>query len=91
MILVTGASGFIGRSLTNRLTLEGRPWKAYKGHINDPIGLREQLDGVETIYHLAGAESRGRARFLQRVDVDGTKNLIILNHQKFRSCVQILS
>ena len=76
MILVTGATGFIGRSLTNRLTLEGYEWRAYEGRINSPTSLREQLPGVETIFHLAGAEARGRARLLRHVDVDGTERLL---------------
>jgi NADH dehydrogenase len=78
MILVTGATGFIGRSLTNNLTLEGRPWRAFQGKINDRYALREQLEGIETIFHLAGAESRGRARLLRRVDIDGTERLLKL-------------
>jgi uncharacterized protein YbjT (DUF2867 family) len=76
MILVTGATGFIGRSLTNRLTLSGYAWRAYEGRINSPTRLREQLEGVETIFHLAGAEARGRARLLRHIDIDGTDRLL---------------
>jgi uncharacterized protein YbjT (DUF2867 family) len=76
MILITGATGFIGRSLTNALTLAGRAWKAYDGRINNPLTLREQLQGVEVVIHLAGAEARGRIRLLQHVDVEGTERLI---------------
>jgi NADH dehydrogenase len=76
MILVTGATGFIGRSLTNTLTLDGFDWKAYAGRINNPSALREQLTGVETVFHLAGSESRGRGRLLRHVDIDGTERLI---------------
>ncbi len=76
MILVTGATGFIGRSLTNALTLGGYDWKAYKGRINNLASLREQLAGVEKVFHLAGSESRGRIRLLRHVDNEGTKRLI---------------
>lgn len=76
MILVTGASGFVGRSLTNTLTRAGLPWRAYQGRINAPSSLREQLDGVHTVFHLAGAEARGRARLLRHVDIDGTARLL---------------
>ena len=76
MILVTGATGFIGRSLTNKLTLNGLEWRPYKGRINSPSSLREQLAGVETVIHLAGAESRGRARLLRHIDVEGTERLL---------------
>jgi NADH dehydrogenase len=76
MILVTGATGFIGRSLTNALTLQERTWKPYHGRINNPLALREQLEGVDTVIHLAGSEARGRHRLLRHVDVEGTERLL---------------
>ncbi len=76
MILVTGATGFIGRSLANLLTLQGREWRPYKGHINNPLSLRPQLEGIDSVIHLAGAETRGRNRLLKNVDVRGTERLI---------------
>lgn len=76
MILVTGATGFIGRSLTNTLTLNGLEWRAYEGRITSVISLREQLEGVDTVFHLAGAEARGRARLLRHVDIEGTRRLL---------------
>jgi len=76
MILVTGATGFIGRSLMTWLAREERTVKAYNGRINSPIDLRTQLKGVDTVIHLAGAEARGRPRLLQKVDVEGTRRLL---------------
>jgi len=76
MILVTGASGFIGRSLMTVLQNQERPVKAYTGRMNDPLGLRAELLDVETIIHLAGAEGRGRIRLLRHVDLEGTERLI---------------
>ncbi len=76
MILVTGASGFIGRSLTNALTLNGYEWQAYEGRINAQADLRKHLPGVEIVFHLAGSEARGRTRLLRHVDIDGTRSLI---------------
>lgn len=76
MILLTGATGFIGRSLLRQLQEQGRPVKAYGGRINDPLALRTELLDVETVIHLAGAEWRGRARLLRHVDVEGTERLL---------------
>ena len=76
MILVTGATGFIGRSLTNVLTLSGQEWRAYNGRINNPLDLRQQIQGIQTVFHLAGSEARGRARLLQHVDIEGTERLL---------------
>ena len=76
MILITGATGFLGRSLAGKLTLAGREWRAYDGRINDPLTLGEQLQGIETVFHLAGSEARGRRRLLRHVDVEGTERLL---------------
>lgn len=76
MILITGATGFIGRSLTAALDRQQTEWRAYHGRINNPLTLREQLEGVDIVIHLAGAEARGRDRLLHHVDIEGTERLI---------------
>lgn len=76
MILVTGASGFIGRSLGRALTHAGHEWRAYGGRMNAPQTLRDELEGVTTVIHLVGAEARGSNRLLRHVDVEGTERLI---------------
>lgn len=76
MIFVTGASGFVGRSLLHRLQQKERAFKVYDGRINDPMRLRQELGGVETVFHLAGAETRGSSSLLQHVDVEGTERLL---------------
>ncbi len=76
MILITGATGFIGRSLTAALDRQGMEWRAYHGRINNPLSLRDQLAGVDIVIHLAGAEARGRNRLLHHVDIEGTERLI---------------
>lgn len=76
MLLVTGATGFIGRSLMACLEREGKEAKAYRGRINNPLALREQLQGVDKVIHLAGSEARGRNRLLRHVDIEGTERLI---------------
>lgn len=75
-ILVTGATGVIGRSLMHQLEQEGYAARAYSGRINDPLQLRQELADVELVYHLVSAEARGRRRNLQHVDVEGTERLI---------------
>ena len=76
MILVTGATGFIGRSLMRALDYHGLEAKPFVGRIQDPNALRENLVDVETVIHLASAESHGRNRALQQVDVNGTRRLV---------------
>ena len=76
MILVTGATGFVGRSLMACLEREGITAYAYQGRMNDPQALREALAGVTTVIHLASSEARGRDRLLHHVDVDGSERLL---------------
>ena len=76
MILVTGATGFIGRSLGRALDHAGFAWRPYGGRVNSPVSLRAELQDVATVIHLAGSEARGNKRVLQHVDVEGTQRLI---------------
>ncbi len=76
MILVTGATGFIGRSLGRALDRAGIPWRAYSGRMSAADTLRDELEGVATVIHLAGAEARGQKRLLRAVDVQGTEELV---------------
>jgi uncharacterized protein YbjT (DUF2867 family) len=76
MLLVTGSTGFIGRSLCDALKQHERPYRAFSGRMNDPAALRAELAGIDTVIHLAGAEARDRIRLLQQVDVHGTEILL---------------
>lgn len=94
MILVTGATGFIGRVLVRQLSATGQTLRVLlrpslrtprlpKGvpvevavvGLSDERGLRAALRGVDTIFHLASAESHGRQGSLFTTDIEGTRNL----------------
>lgn len=76
MILVTGATGFIGRSLMACFEREGIEARPYRDRLLTHLKLREQLAGVHTVIHLAGTEARGRSRLLQQVDIEGSESLL---------------
>lgn len=59
-----------------QLARAGMDARAHDGRINNPHNLREQLDGVQTVIHLAGIEGRGRNRQLRHTDLDGTRRLL---------------
>ncbi len=87
-ILVTGASGFLGAHLLERLPAKhtrvlsrsGAPdstLDVIEGSILDEEAVKKAVDGVDVIYHLAGKVSRDPAdvRELYQVHVDGTTSL----------------
>ncbi len=91
MILITGARGFVGQSLTRQLTTAGYQAIPYEGHVADVHALREAMQRVETVIHLASAEFRGRVKELQTTDLEGTRRVVeeanraSLNHLIFLS------
>ncbi len=93
MILVTGASGFVGRHLIPALAEAGWPVRALVpprrrrmswpdgvevtvGRVSDPAALHQAMQRVHTVFHLASAQWWGGQRDLERVDVEGTRNVI---------------
>lgn len=75
-LLVTGATGFIGRSVMAQLQRAGIDASPFQGRINNYLDLREALAGKTAVIHLAGSEFRGRNRLLNHVDVEGTARLL---------------
>jgi uncharacterized protein YbjT (DUF2867 family) len=96
MIVITGATGFIGRTLADRLSSDGYPvrillpaqrhrkpdipWannvSVVEGSLNEPESLHRALTGAHTVFHMASAQWWGRRRDLERIDLQGTRNLI---------------
>lgn len=91
-ILVTGATGFLGRHLVPRLAEGGHTVRALsrnphadivgatvvQGDILDPDTLPGVLDGIDLLIHAAGLVSYDPddARAMWRVHVEGTDNLL---------------
>jgi len=88
-ILVTGGEGFIGSALVERLIGEGHdvsilditsPHPLYHGNITNKWDVDKALDGIEVVYHLAGASNIDKVKDspLQTIasNIMGTANLL---------------
>jgi NADH dehydrogenase len=95
VILVTGATGFVGRHLIKALVPGNYPVRCMvrdpgsartglpqgvelvKGDINDPKSLREACAGVEGIIHLVAIIREHDGNTFEKVNVEGTINLVV--------------
>lgn len=80
-ILITGADGFVGRHLANALEKAGFETEIFAGDICDRENvLNFGLQGkkIEYIFHLAGAVNQKDRAIFDKVNVQGTKNMIEL-------------
>ena len=92
MILVTGASGHLGKSLASALLADGNSVRILvdknnphidgaeivKGNLLDIDSLKTAVYGVDTVYHLAAMVDYGpiNKQLMHDVNVTGTKNLL---------------
>jgi len=87
MILVTGASGMLGRAVATHLTAAGHPVRTLQrrpagvggaeqvlGSVTDPAAVERAVEGVEAVIHLAAKVSlAGDPADFRRVNVEGTR------------------
>jgi nucleoside-diphosphate-sugar epimerase len=89
-VLVTGASGFLGRAVAAELvarghavrTLQRRPSDVdgvtdFLGSVTDPVRITRAVDGATSVVHLAAKVSlTGAAQDFRAVNVEGTRSLL---------------
>lgn len=76
---------------TREKWLEGKSYTKVKGDLSSISVLREELQDVDTIFHLAGVVSAPTQSEFSRANVDATETLIRLARQTGISNVVILS
>jgi len=90
-IFVTGVTGLVGRAVAAELgrrpgsakaLVRGAAPKAFAhlecviGDLTDPSSFADQLEGVESVLHIAALTGAARPEDFQRVNVDGTRALL---------------
>lgn len=95
-VLITGATGFVGSWLSQKLIheghevsalirnpnslglLEGMDVRLVKGDILDLGSLKSSMQGIETVFHLAGhiGYRRSERPLMEKVNVEGTTNVL---------------
>ncbi|GAB2572844.1 NAD-dependent epimerase/dehydratase family protein [Microlunatus antarcticus] len=89
-LLLTGASGLVGSRLLPRLVEAGHTCRALvrsevalpdgttgvRGDLADPDALRQAVEGVEAVVHLAALFRTTDEDAVWRANLDGTRNLI---------------
>jgi uncharacterized protein YbjT (DUF2867 family) len=83
MILVTGATGNVGREVMAALTAAGAPVNALPrtagADLNEPVSLRPALEGVRAVFLLPGyRDMRGLAAEFARA---GVERVVLLSGQ----------
>ena len=89
-LLLTGASGLVGLRLLPRLVQDGFDCRALlrsdrtlppgaagvRGDLNDPSSLRDAVEGVDAVVHLAAFFRTTDDDAIWRANLDGTRNLV---------------
>lgn len=77
MIFITGATGFIGRHLTQRL----KDYVPYTGDVLDKEELIKQMKGCKAVIHLAGKFNGPDSNPIYSTNVIGTANVVQAMHE----------
>jgi uncharacterized protein YbjT (DUF2867 family) len=78
-VLVTGATGFVGRAVVDRLRADGHEPVAFSrssgGDVRDPAALRGAMEGADAVVNLVAILNGSDAEF-QAINAQGPRNVV---------------
>jgi NADH dehydrogenase len=75
-VAITGATGFVGSHLADRLSSEGHEVVCVAARLDDVEGLEKGFSGCQAVAHCAGINREIREQTYARVHVEGTRNVV---------------
>jgi NADH dehydrogenase len=75
-IAITGATGFVGSHLADRLSSEGHEVARVIARVHNVDGLEQGFDGCNAVAHCAGINREIGQNTYERVHVEGTRNVV---------------
>ena len=75
-VAITGATGFVGRHLAERLSGEGHEVVRVAARLDDVEGLEKGFNGCQAVAHCAGINREIGKQTYERVHVGGTRNVV---------------
>ncbi|HSD45954.1 MAG TPA: NAD-dependent epimerase/dehydratase family protein [Pyrinomonadaceae bacterium] len=75
-VAITGATGFVGRHLAERLSSEGHDVVRVTARLDDVEGLEEGFGGCRAVAHCARINREIGNQTYARVHVEGTRNVV---------------
>jgi uncharacterized protein YbjT (DUF2867 family) len=74
-VAITGATGFVGSHLADRLSSEGHEVIRVAARLDDVDGLKQGFSGCQAVAHCAGINREIGKQTCERVHVEGTRNV----------------
>jgi NADH dehydrogenase len=75
-VAITGATGFVGSHLADRLSSEGHEVIRVAARLDDVEGLQQGFSGCHAVAHCAGINREIGKQTYERVHVEGTRNVV---------------
>jgi len=75
-VLLTGATGMLGKQVAKQLSKKGIGFKALASDLTKPETLEQEFEGIDAVIHCAGLVNGSKAEDFFKVNAGGTSSLV---------------